>query len=497
MWVVFEQELKAFFHSIVAHVFALVFLLGSGLVLWFFPSSNVLAYGYADMGAFFSFAPYAFLLLVPALTMRSFSEEYRQGTMELLFTSATKLSAIVWGKYLAVVTLLGLCLLPSLSYYIGLYYLAQPIGNVDHAHIWGAYIGLWLLGTSFAAVGICCSAWFSHQGVAFILTSGICFILYIGIGALLSLDTPLSSWSSAWARELSLLEHYKALSQGVIASWEVVFFIGFAAIWVLLAYAYLKATRQSARRGGWKENVWIEAFWRMGVVGIGLQIGMMWLSYGHVRWDMTEEKRFSLSKASREILARLEAPLLIEFYLHGELPAGFDRLRKEALFFLETMSRYSDKIQVRIMKPSDAEGKALNRYIQSMARLGVEPTHLNYTSPAGVHTQRWIFPGVAFYYQGKQQGITFLRGKGRESAEEKLNSAIEGLEYRLMKGISKMLQPKKRAIGIVDKNILSEAMINSVRLALGEEYTLWDIPLTKTRKSAALSCAMDTASGST
>ena len=240
MRAIFFKEIASFFHSTLAYIFGVVFILSTAALLWFIPSTSVLAYGYADMGVFFSFTPYALLLLMPALSMRSFSEEYRQGTIELLLTAPITGYKIVLAKYFAMVVLFGCCLLPSLVYYMSLYYLGQPVGNIDGAQVAASYVGLYLLGSSFCAIGLCCSAGCRSQVIAFISTAFVCLVLYVGLGALSALDTPLSSWNSAWASRLSLLVHYQAISQGVIEGKEVLFFIGFSAIFLALAHQLVK-----------------------------------------------------------------------------------------------------------------------------------------------------------------------------------------------------------------------------------------------------------------
>ena len=241
MWAIFHKEINSFLHSILGYVFAGVFLLSTGLIMWIFPATNVLSYGYADMGAFFDFAPHAFLLLIPALSMRSFAEERRLGTLELLFCAPIPLEKIILGKYLAINALLLLCLLPSLCYFISLYLLGSPMGNIDGAQAASGYLGLWFVGASFAAIGVCISSICKSQVVAFILTAFLCFVLYGGVGSLALLDP----WGEAGSMgaAISLETHYQALSLGVIALSEVIFFVVFCGFFLFLTHQILGGRR--------------------------------------------------------------------------------------------------------------------------------------------------------------------------------------------------------------------------------------------------------------
>jgi ABC-2 type transport system permease protein len=194
----------------------------------------VLEYGYADLEALFAYTPYVFTFLVPALSMRAISEERKTGTWELLRTSPLSLVQIVLAKYLALVTLVWLAVLPTILYLFSIIQLGDPIGNVDQASFMGSWLGLLGIGAVFAAVGLVASALTSQQVVAFVLGVFMCFVLYFGFSAIA--DLQLGLWSY-WAEELSLSYHYNSLSRGVIDSRDVFFLLGM--IWVFLGGSVL------------------------------------------------------------------------------------------------------------------------------------------------------------------------------------------------------------------------------------------------------------------
>src|SRR6186713_1908660 len=189
---VLSKEFNSFLNSLIAYVVIGVFLVGMGLLVWVFPETSVLDYGYADMDTLFSFGPYVLIFLVPAITMRSFSEEKKAGTLELLMTKPLTDWDILLGKFLAGFLLVLVSLLPTLIYYFSIHQLGNPAGNIDTAGVAGSYIGLILLGATFCAVGILASSITPNQIIAFILAAFLCFILFSGFDSL----STLSLWSS-------------------------------------------------------------------------------------------------------------------------------------------------------------------------------------------------------------------------------------------------------------------------------------------------------------
>ena len=178
------KEIHTFLNSLIAYIIIGVFLTGIGLLLWVFPETSVLEYGFADMSSFFSLCPYIFMFLIPAITMRMFSEEKRAGTMELLLTRPIRDIDIILGKYFAGVFLVTFSILPTLLYYFTISYLGNPTGNIDSAGVTGSYFGLFLLGAVFTSIGIFSSSFTENQVTAFIIAVFLCFFLYFGFNAI-------------------------------------------------------------------------------------------------------------------------------------------------------------------------------------------------------------------------------------------------------------------------------------------------------------------------
>ncbi|WP_144602150.1 gliding motility-associated ABC transporter permease subunit GldF [Algoriphagus algorifonticola] len=230
----FIKEINAFFGSLLGYLILALFLVAIGLIVWVFPETSVLDYGYADLEPLFTYTPYVFTFLIPALSMRAIAEEKRNQTWELLRTAPLSLTQIILAKYLALLCLIILAVLPTLLYYISIVQLGDPIGNLDQAGFFGSWIGLLMIGAVFGAVGIFASALTSQQVVAFVLGVFLCFLIYFGFTAIADLQLGAISY---WIEEISLSYHYVNLSRGVIDSSDLFFLLGM--IWLFLGASIL------------------------------------------------------------------------------------------------------------------------------------------------------------------------------------------------------------------------------------------------------------------
>ena len=223
MITILRKEINEFLNSLIGYVVIGIFLTGIGLLMWVFPETNVLDYGYASMESLFALGPYVFMFLIPAITMKSFAEEKRNGTIELLYTLPFREIEIVLGKFLAGFLLVAFSILPTLVYYFSLSSLGNPAGNIDTAGVIGSYIGLLLLGGIFTSMGVLSSALTGNQIVSFILAAFLCFAFYTGLDSIASINT----WSdtSYIVRQLGILAHYESLSKGLIDLADVIYFL--------------------------------------------------------------------------------------------------------------------------------------------------------------------------------------------------------------------------------------------------------------------------------
>jgi len=229
MWVLYFKEIRSFLSSLTGYIVIGVFLVITGLFLWVLPSdSNIIDYGYANLDGLFVIGPFVFLFLVPALTMHSFADERKSGTIELLFTRPLTDFQIIIAKYLASVTLVLLSLLPTLIYYATVYYFAMPPGNIDSGGFWGSFIGLFLLGAVFVSIGIFASAITNNQVVSFVTAVLLSFFMYLGFQFIFSMS--LFGNFDLFIKNLGISAHYSSISRGVIDTRDLIYFfsvIGF------------------------------------------------------------------------------------------------------------------------------------------------------------------------------------------------------------------------------------------------------------------------------
>lgn len=233
MYNIYLKEVRSFFNSLIAYLVIILFLSITGLYIWVIPET-IFDREEATLYMLFDLGPFVFLFLIPAITMRSFSEEIKAGTLELILTKPISETQLVLGKYFANFTLVVIAVLPTLVYYFSLYALGAPEGNIDSAGVVGSYLGLLLLASVFTSIGVFSSSLTGNQIIAFILTLILCLFFLFGFSYL----TELFKWGAlaVYLDHLGLIEHYTSLSKGVLDSRDVFYF---ASVVVL----FLGATR--------------------------------------------------------------------------------------------------------------------------------------------------------------------------------------------------------------------------------------------------------------
>jgi len=239
----FYKELRSFLSSLIGYVVIGVFLIITGLFLWVLPNDfNILDYGYANLDGLFILAPFVFLFLIPALTMRSFADERKSGTDELLFTRPLSDLQIIFAKYLASLSLVILSLIPTLIYYFSVYQLGFPVGNLDSGSFMGSFIGLLFLGATFTAIGIFASSLSSNQLIAFVIAVIISAFTYMGFEFIYSLE--LFGNVDLLIKSLGISDHYGSISRGVIDTRDIIYFLS-------TIFLFLFLTRLSLSRMKW------------------------------------------------------------------------------------------------------------------------------------------------------------------------------------------------------------------------------------------------------
>ena len=239
MFAIFKKEIRSFFTTPTGYLVVGLFLLLNGLFLWVFEGPyNILEYGFADLSNFFGIAPWIFLFLIPAISMRSFSEERKLGTLELLYIKPISLWQTVLGKFLGTFVLVLIALLPTLLYVYAIHELGTTPGNLDLGLVWGSYFGMLFLVITFSAISLFVSALSENQIVAFLIGVLACFILYYGFDAIASLFEN-GSWAY-YIKSLGMKAHYEAMANGVLDTRNLVYFASVGYLFLYLTQVYLK-----------------------------------------------------------------------------------------------------------------------------------------------------------------------------------------------------------------------------------------------------------------
>jgi ABC-2 type transport system permease protein len=407
------------------------------------------------------------MFLIPAITMRSLADERKEGTFELLLTRPLTYWQIVVGKYLASVVIVLFALVPTLIYYYSVYTLGAPQGNIDTGGVIGSYIGLFLLGASFAAIGLFASSITKNQIIAFTIAVFLCFFFYSGFDSL----SGLLSLQNLGLQSLGITEHYQSVSRGVLDTRDLAYFIVLAGFFIWLTFFVL--LRQGQKR--------IIKNGMLSALGILFQLTAVLVISNVIftRFDFTKEKRFTISPISRKILDNLTEPLTVTVYLQGDFPGGMKRLQRATKDMLSDLQSYSHhKLQFEFVDPIKGLNESgQDQAIASLKANGIEPTYLSVKTDDGL-TQKLIVPGALVVAGGKNIAVNLLQTQKGRSDDEQLNNSIQNLEYAFASAIKKAETGGKPQIGFTTgHNELTDLQLNDAMKSLSDGYEVGRVDL--------------------
>ena len=234
------REIKSFFGSPIGYMVIAIFLILNGLFLWVFEGDfNILNSGFADLNPFFTLAPWILIFLIPAVTMRSFSDEKKQGTIELLLTKPLTSWQIVNGKFIGAFILIIIALIPTLVYVFIISNYGSPAGSFDLGSTIGSYFGLLFLVASYTAIGLFTSTLSENQIVAFIIAVFLCFLFYFGFEGISTLSVSFSDFIASFGMDF----HYKSISRGVVDTRDVLYFSSVTVLFLAATVYQLKSLK--------------------------------------------------------------------------------------------------------------------------------------------------------------------------------------------------------------------------------------------------------------
>lgn len=462
MFVLLKKELSNFFSTAAGFIIVAVFLTLTGSFLWLIPSEyNILDSGYANVDGLFMLSPWLFLFLVPALTMKMFSDEKSGGTLELLYTKPLSVTSIVLSKFFASWILTIVALIPTLLYMVSVGLLGVTPFNLDSGAFWGSFIGLLFLASGYTAIGLFCSSVSKNSIVSFVLAALLCFIIYTGFDflSLLFPDASVARWVSEWG----IASHYDSMSRGVIDIKDVWYF-------VLLALLFLCITGIRVKGRMSRGDLMV------GAIVVVLAVASTFVNISVFRFDLTQEKRYSLSENTKRLVRGIHRDVDVDVYLDGDMNPGFLRLKEATVNLLKEMSIYWDgNVNIRLIDPSSAtERNERDRRYFELEQRGLKPTMVYDRDASGGMVQKVLFPwAVLSFPAGDTINVNLLKNIQGMSGDENLNASIESLEYEFTDAIRRATMSNPESVAFLEgHNEFAEQDVISVTTALSAYYNV-------------------------
>lgn len=472
MYALLKKEIASFFSSAIGYLVIGLFLIVTSLFLWVFEGDfNIPNSGFADLAPFFQIAPWIFIFLIPAVTMRSFSDEKKAGTLELLLTKPISTLQLTLGKYLGAFILIVLALIPTLIYVVAIYKLGNPVGNLDTGVTIGSYIGLLLLASTYTAIGMYASSLTNNQIVAFISAVFMCFFLYFGLEGISSYN--LMGDADGLIKNLGIQAHYDSISRGVIDTRDIIYFISVTAFFIFLTKTRLKKEQDNNTKSIGSKLVSAAPMFLIALAAL-IAINAI-ASYIHKRYDLTQDQRYSLSDPTKDILDQLDSPMIIDVFLEGSFPAEFKKLQNETRYLLEEMQAYNSNLYFEFYNPVE-EGSNAAEISDNFNNIGMRTIPLK-VKKDGQETTQTIFPWATLNHNDKAVPVSLVKNIAGSSPEQLVYSSIQNLEYAFAEGLNKSFNAKSKRIAVLkDNGELPDAKIADMFRKLQETYNIAPFP---------------------
>ncbi len=476
MWAICKKEWAHYFGSLSGYLTISFYLLVNGLLLFVLPNFNVLDFGYTSLQVYFDFAPWILILLIPAITMRSFSEEYKQGTYEILKSLPIPTRSILVGKYLGVVSITILAILPTFFYAIVLNYLSA-VGGIDWGATIGAYIGLIALAAVYVAVGVYMSSVTKHTMIALLGSIVICIFLYKGFDWIADLKFFQNGYDF-YIRQLGLSAHYQNLNKGAIGLADILYFK------IVILLFGLGAIEQLS--GKFKYS------W---VLLVMLLLNVLSHLYP-LQIDLTKDQRYTMSSQSKILIQDIKQPVKIHFYLGGELPAHYKKLELATIQFLDQLQQinptwisWDQTVPGELYKDS-----ALMIFYDSLQKQGLPIDRFQNTETiTDKKLDQLLVPGLLIEVEGQKPIAIDLRSSKQFfkpynivkelpeiDIEASFNAAEALLEYKIVQAIYLMNRTVRPSIAyLVGNGEPLDYTVNDLGQSIKNQYNLGVFDLKK------------------
>ena len=431
MWAICKKEWAQFFNGLTGYLIIGFYLMVNGLVLFVLPNFNVLDFGYASLQAYFDFAPWFLLLLVPAITMHSFSDEYKQGTYEIIRTLPISPLQLVVGKFLGNVFIVLVAILPTLLYAYTLNALSD-IGGIDFGATYGSYMGLLFLAASYTMVGIYISSITKNNLVALLVSILVCILLFKGFH-ILSLLAVFAGGTDFFISKLGLEAHYLNMSKGLLTAQDIVYFLSILVLFGL----------------GSIENIKGKIKYLITVAP--LIIINVFFSLYSFQFDLTKEQRYTFSESTQQIVSAIKKPVKVHLYLGGDIPAYYKTIAASTAQLLDRFKQMNPKaISWDIELPNEMyKNDALYQFYDSLSKLGLPIQRIQTEKGASdKRVDQLMIPGALIEVEGQAPMVIDLRSSKKyfkpynivkdipeEDVAASANAASSLLEYKFTQSL--------------------------------------------------------------
>ncbi|UJH67063.1 gliding motility-associated ABC transporter substrate-binding protein GldG [Allomuricauda sp. SCSIO 65647] len=464
MLAIFKREISSFFASPIGYLVIGLFLLLSGLFLWVFKGPfNIFDYGFADLGNFFLLGPWVFLFLIPAITMKGFSEEKKLGTLELLLIKPISTTKVVLGKFWGAFTVCLVAIIPTLIYVFAISALGTTVANYDLGIVIGSYFGLLFLMAAYTAIGLFASSLSDNQIVAFITGIALSFFVFYGFEALATLTTDGSFQETL--KSMGAKAHFERIARGIIDTRDVFYFLALTLFFLYLTQQVIKYSLNAKKLG-------------MGILkGIIFLLAINFVgSYLYKRFDLTEDKRYTLSEPAVTASQKFESPLLVDVLLDGSIPPEFTRLRTETVLLLEQFAAENPNIKYNLVDPL-ADVTRREQTIQDLLQIGLTPASVTIEEEGKV-SQELVFPWAMVNHNDQTVKVPLLKNKLGSTAEERINNSVQQLEYAFADAFTKLgIEERKKVVVIKGNGELDDIYIADFLSTIREYYDIGAITL--------------------
>ena len=476
MWSICKKEWTQYFSSLTGYLIISFYLVVNGLLLFVIPNYNLLDFGYASLQVYFDFAPWFLLLLVPAITMRSFSDEFKQGTYEVLHSLPFSSLQLVLGKLLGSLLIVIAAIAPTIFYAVVLDALSAT-GGIDWGATFGSYIGLIFLGAVYTAVGVFASSLTKNSAIA-LLVSIIISILLLQSFDWLSTVSFFANGYDFYIKQLGLSLHYNNMSKGLIKLTDMIYFISILVLFILGTIENLKGKIKYV-------------FLLIAIIGANYLSNIF-----PFQFDLTKEKRYTLSASSTEVISQIQAPVTVHLYLGGDLPSNYKTISNTAIALLDQLHQINPSlIKWNLEIPNQSvSDTALYALYDSLSKMGLPIERIQQgNGGADKRVDQLIIPGALVEVDGQKPYAIDLRSSKKyfkpynivkdipEVDEEASANAAEALlEYKFIQAIYLLNRKTVPTIAyLIGNGQPVNLTVNDIGETLKDQYDLSVFDLSK------------------